>query len=695
MRSNRFLICVFMVVMMFFSHGFSQQSAEQLFQAGIYQEEVGGDLVKAIAIYEQIIKEFPDNRVVAAKAQLQIGLCYEKLGLEGALKAYEDVISNYGDQKEVVARAKTLLSKLLKYEEESKEPEGIRIKQVWKKLYTDFLGTVTSDGRLHSFTDWGKGDVAVQDIKNGDIRLLTDAATYEAPQQFAIGTSISKGGKKVAYSWWTPKSIDLYLVDVENPSPRLLLSGQKDKDGEIYPVAWLSDTELIVGQYSPKVMSVQLVLLNISDGTQRILKTADFPMGFLRLSCSPDEKYMAFDFTNKADKGNVNTDINILVVDEDREISLVNHPANDHVLGWVPGRNEFLFISDRSGTWDLWALPVTAGKPSGPAKLIYTDIGDVSPVGFAKNGDCYFGFSRSNFNASLVPMNRETGELDVSSGKSLLGSTYWMKWSPDGQYLIRGSKIVDLNTGKERKYGTSMSRIISPRWSPDGKSILIVGIEKNRPISNDYQGGIYTVDVKTDQTTEILLLSDYEYNKPVDDAFPLSEIQWSVDGKSIFYLFFKDRLVKHDLKTGEDKVLYKEAHFDRGSLARSPDGKKLIFSAKSPEEKKSRLFSMSVNGGQAKELCTSQDADDFYGTLWSPDGMYIYFGERIDGTNLWRVPGEGGTPQKVWQSDNNVEIFDIHPNGNQIALSIRERTTEIRVIENLVQELEKLDKVKK
>jgi len=692
MRSNRFFISVSIAMMAFLSLGFSQQSAEQLFQAGIYQEEMAGNLEKAITTYEQIIKEFPDNREVAAKAFFHIGLCYEKLGLEGALKAYEEVISNYGDQKDVVAQAKERLSKLEQLFVKSKEPEGIKIKQIWKKPYTDFLGTVSSDGRFHSYTDWGKGDVAVQDIKNGDIRLLTDEATYETPQQFAIGTAISKNGKKVAYSWWAPKSQDLYLVDVDNPVPRLIF-GQEE--GEVYPVAWLSDRELIVGKYITKNMSVEITFLNISNGTQRVLKTVDFPRGFLRLSCSPDEKFIAYDVVNKTDKENVHSDINILAADGGSEYSLVNHPANDHVLGWVPGRKELLFISDRSGSWDLWAIPVYFGRSSGPAQRIYTDIGDVFPVGYAQNGDCFFGFSRRSFNAALVPLNSDTGELDVASGKSLLGSTYWMKWSPDGQYLIRGGNIVNLQTGEESKYGESMSRIMSPRWSPDGKSILIVGIvgnDKNRPISNDNKGGIYSIDVKTGQTTEILLLSDYKYNKPDDDAFPLSEIQWSLDGKSIFYLFFKDRLVKHDLETGEDKILYKQVHFDRGSLSRSPDGKRLIFAARSPEQKKSRLFMISVEGGQEQELCTTQEADNFYGALYSPDGKYIYFTERQEGTHLWRIPAEGGTPQKVWHTENNAEIFDIHPNGNQIALSIRERTTVIRVIENLVQELEKLDK---
>lgn len=696
MRSNRFLICVFIVAMVFLSQGFSQQNAEQLFQAGVYQEEVGGDLEKAIAIYERIIKEFPNNRETAAKAQLQIGLCYEKLGLEGALKAYEEVISNYGEQKDVVAKAKTRLSKLERSDVKSEEPEGIRIKQVRKNPYLESLGTVSSDGRFLSYVDWGEGDVAIHNLINGENRLLTHEANSGEKGKFAEAPAISKNGKKVAFSWWTPyNTTDLCIVDVDNPSPRSLYR----KEGEeLYPMAWLSDKELIIGKYTPEAGTAQIISFNILDGTSRVLKAFDMRAG-IQLACSLDEKYMAYNFANENDNGN--SDINILVMEGGSEISLVKHPSNDRVLGWVPGRKEFLFISDRSGTWDLWAIPVVDRKPSGQAERLYTDIGEVKPVGFVQNGDCYFGFSRRNFNSTLAPFNSKTGELDETSGNSLLGSYYWINWSPNGQYLAYDKMdawrlyIRDLKTGKEHNPVNNLSRTMSPCWSPDGNSILVVGFEKNKIGTNGYKGGIYTVDVKTGQSTEVLLLSDYKYNMPGDDAFPLSDIQWSLDGRSIFYLFFKDRLVKHDLETGEDKILYKQSHFDRGVLSRSPDGKRLLFSARSPEELKSRLFTMSVEGGQEKELCTPQETDNFYWGTWSPDGKYIYFTELKDGTNLWRIPSEGGIPQKVWHSENRVEIFSIHPDGNQIALAIRERTTEIRVIENLVQELEKLDKTNK
>ncbi|MCK7478332.1 MAG: tetratricopeptide repeat protein [Candidatus Moduliflexus flocculans] len=64
-------------------------------KAGLYEEEVGGDLQKAIAIYQDLLKRFPGSREVAAKAQLHIGLCYEKLGTREAEKAFQRVIDNY------------------------------------------------------------------------------------------------------------------------------------------------------------------------------------------------------------------------------------------------------------------------------------------------------------------------------------------------------------------------------------------------------------------------------------------------------------------------------------------------------------------------------------------------------------------------------------------------------------------------
>jgi Tol biopolymer transport system component len=576
--------------------------------------------------------------------------------------------------------------------ENVKESDGIRIKQIWKEPYTDYLGTVSYDGRLRSYVYWGNGDVAVQNILTGENQILTHTADLGDTIGFAQNPVISKNGKQIAYSWWKPRhTFDLLLIDIDNPSPHLLYR----QDGEeVYPVTWLSDNKLIIYRYNTKTLTAQITSFNISDHKLLELKTFNWRK-WPQVSCSPDGKYIAYDFAIEADNGNF--DINMLPLDGSSEISIVKHPANDRVLGWVPGRNEFLFISDRLGTWDLWTISFDAGKPSGLPKRIYTDIGEVEPMGFTKNGDCFVGFSRQSFNTYIAPFNPETCELKEASGKPIIGSNYWVKWSPDGQYLVytkeRKLIVQDIKTGSERKLAENMLFLMAPCWSPDGNSIAIFGFEKNKYQTKGYKGGIYFVNVDTGQTTEIILVSDYKYTVPDDDSPVISDIEWSSDGKSIFFLFFKDWLIEHNLETGEDKILYKHSFFERGVLKLSPDGKNLLFGLRYPGDEKSRLFTIPVEGGKEKLVCTAQEDKVFGKALWSPDGKYIYFTENREKPNLWRIPAEGGKPQKVWHSENRVDIFSFHPDGNQIAFSIVERTTEVRMIENLVQELDKLERL--
>ena len=74
------------------------QSGYDLFQKGLVQERAKGDLEEAIRLYQQIVEDFADDRALAAKALLHIGLCYEKLGRAEAQKAYQRVIEEYPEQ---------------------------------------------------------------------------------------------------------------------------------------------------------------------------------------------------------------------------------------------------------------------------------------------------------------------------------------------------------------------------------------------------------------------------------------------------------------------------------------------------------------------------------------------------------------------------------------------------------------------
>src|SRR4030067_2738492 len=90
----------------------SQQTAGELFEKALYVEEGQGDLQKAIGLYQDIVKRFPEGAEDAAKATLHIGLCYEKLGLKEAEKAFQKVITDFPEQAEAVKLAREKLSLL-------------------------------------------------------------------------------------------------------------------------------------------------------------------------------------------------------------------------------------------------------------------------------------------------------------------------------------------------------------------------------------------------------------------------------------------------------------------------------------------------------------------------------------------------------------------------------------------------------
>jgi Tol biopolymer transport system component len=677
-----------------------EQQAQKLLSEAVYQEEVNGDLDEAIKTYQRVIKQYPGNRKAVAEAYYHMGMCFEKLGRQDAMNAYREVIRNYADQKDIVVKARGRLAQLEQPEVKAEEPEGLKIRQIWRSPLMEDLGTVSYDGRFRSYVDWGVGDVAIQDLTTGEKKKLTDKASLGDTTYFALSTAISKNGKLIASSWWKPHNTsDLVLVNVDNPTMDVIYS----KNGEeVYPAKWLSNMELIAIRSIPDSGINQIVLFNTRDKTFKIQKKLE-KLNYINIVCSPDEKYIAYDAVNEADD---NTDINLLTVNGGSDIPFITNPANDKVFGWVPGRSEFLFLSDRWGTWDLWAIKLDDGNPIGLPKRIYADIGDVTSVGLTQNGKCYFGFVRRNFSTNITPFNSEKGVIEMGSGSSLKGSNFALSWSPDKKYLAymnldneRKNNICliirDLETGKEQDPSKNMLIPWALKWSPDGNSILLVGWEADKDRSERYKGGVFTINVKTGQIDKILLLTDYEFNIPDDDMYPLSGIEWSPDSKSFYYLFFKDRLVKHDLETGEDKILFKNNDFTPHVLDLSPNGKSLLFGLQYPGDEKSRLFTMPAEGGKEKELCSAQEANNIYSAFWSPDGKYVYFTELHEGTNLWRVPATGGKPEKTWSSESRVELFDIHPDGNQVAFSLRERVSELRVIDNLVEELERLDKIGK
>jgi Tol biopolymer transport system component len=590
-----------------------QQTAGELFEKALYMEEAQGDLQKAIELYQKVLKQFPENREVAAKAQLHVGLCCEKLGLEEAENAFQKVIDNYPEQAEVVKMAREKLSILLRAQAAlEKGDKEFKVRQVWTGKEVDGNGEVSFDAKYLSFTDWETGDLAIREMATGKKRHLTHN-DREKSSGYAMNSVWSPDGKQLAYIWedYAKGQVEVHIVGIDGSEPRLLHQVDSNK-AWIELADWSPDGKNIVAFFLNEAKRWQLGFISIKDSSIQILKTFDavdpLPM---KAQFSPDGRYIVHDFPQE--KGSRKNDISVISSDGMNEIPLIVHPADDYLLGWSPDGKWILFSSDRTGTRDAWIIQVLEGKPQGDPQLIRRGIGLIGSLGFSQDGSFYYGTEGTDYtmidiySAKLDP---ETGSIIEQPKKDPLpyeGHNIYPDWSPDGKHLLYISRrepgerqgilcLYSVESGRVREFDLKEKfiRFSYPHWCPDSRFILLLAEDSQSG------GGIYKIDAQTGEAT--LLIPKKEKESSGALWWPVM----SLDGKLVFYIHenMSDKyypVVVRDLETGKEKELLRNPPYDRNTIALSPDGQRLALLLR--EEEKLRVLKvMPIKGGEPLEL---------------------------------------------------------------------------------------------
>ncbi len=91
----------------------AEDSAADLLEKGIFEEETAGRLDRAIEIYAEIVKNHRQDRKYAAEALFRLGRCYERQKMASkAREAFESLLRDFPGQAGLVRRATTRLQKL-------------------------------------------------------------------------------------------------------------------------------------------------------------------------------------------------------------------------------------------------------------------------------------------------------------------------------------------------------------------------------------------------------------------------------------------------------------------------------------------------------------------------------------------------------------------------------------------------------
>ncbi len=515
----------------------------------------------------------------------------------------------------------------------------------------------------------------------GEKRPLTKQGSWESDHiQYAENSTWSPDGKQIVYDWQNETgSIELRLIGIDGSNSRILYKNEEWIWVQTFD--WSADGKQILACFQRKDDTRQIVLVNAENGSVRVLKTLTGKNWMNNMSFSPDGQYIVYDYP--PEEYSQDRDIYVISADGGHEISLIKHPANDYVLGWVPDGKDILFASDRTGTFDAYVIQVAGGKPLGEPKLIKSDIGDLTPWGFTQKGSFFYSTSKRGNNIYTADLNPETSKILASPKKAIKrfeGSNGFPYYSSDGKYLayisVRNRQgiicIRNLETGEDREISLSqfdINRARSFRWSPDCSSILASG----RDNKSGY--GIFRMNVQTGNVTPIIPWENWK------STF-IHSSELSPDGKTVFYVDFNttddwsinnlSQIMVRDLDTGAENELYRFDNYINISL--SPDGKWLASSHPSS------LKVMPAAGGEVRELYRfEEEYNNERPITWSADGKYILFSKKEPGHEGWelcRIPADGGELQTLGlEVEKSFMNLSSHPSGQKIAFSTSDQTT--------------------
>ncbi len=263
---------------------------------------------------------------------------------------------------------------------------------------------------------------------------------------------------------------------------------------------------------------------------------------------SPDGEFVVYDAPQTA-SGSAR-DIFIVRADGSDDRRLVDHSANDADPVWTPDGGRVLFASDRSGSMDVWGVPVVGGAAQGEAQVIHRNIGRMTLRGLTDTGSYFYYATVGTVDVYQAELTADAARNPVTVASSYAGFEYFvelvarqspcrLRLAPRADRLRSLSMtlvIRDVHSGDHREFTPQMSAFIVGPWSPDGRYVLIGGSDLN-----DRPGG-HAIDTESGADTAL---------RQGLGVRP----DWRLDGKLWSYVPGTGKLVARSVPSGVDTII--------------------------------------------------------------------------------------------------------------------------------------------
>lgn len=213
----------------------------------------------------------------------------------------------------------------------------------------------------------------------------------------------------------------------------------------------------------------------------------------------------------------------------------------------------------------------------------------------------------------------------------------------------------------------NIGRDLAPRWSPLGNSLAF---NSRRTVHGHNRPEIYTMEFPSRKVKRVTNTSAPDENQRAA-WFPNSNS--IVFQRGTYFSPSKLRLIKHDLNTGVESLLYENGDKLHAAPGISPNGLMMVFQSNKDFAGTfpSRLYMMNLTTSEISNFVhpsvnLGSDADP----KWSPNGKWITFTSARNGegeyNHIFIANTETNEVNQVTFGNYNDSAPDFSPDGNEI-----------------------------
>jgi Tol biopolymer transport system component/C-terminal processing protease CtpA/Prc len=311
---------------------------------------------------------------------------------------------------------------------------------------------------------------------------------------------------------------------------------------------------------------------------------------------------------------------------------LTEFGADDRQPVWAPDANELYYLSERSGHFNVWRLPL-----SDTAEPVEVTNHDTHPVRFlsssqngtlcyAWNGEIYLREPGATSSRKLTVTAHTDGRYNEVSLTDVSDAITEFSLSADSKqvaFIARGEVFVTSakhNTTRRITNTPEQERSVS--FHPQGRG-LIYASERNG------SWNLYRSDISDEEETLLYLATSIEEKPVLEISAETFQPHYSPDGKEVAYLEDRDTLKVLNLASGKTRTIVpadRNYSYEDGDqwYEWSPDGKWFAVEFLSDKRWMSEVGIVSSSG---KEELVNITNSGYYDTVprWAIEGNAIYW----------------------------------------------------------------------